>query len=260
MFHLLLDLGADASYWKDPGRWRGPTTFSAAARSSLPHLAVQYKQPEMLQHLLDLGFDPKTLPLVHPHIAVTPLMASVVEHARFPQAYDILSRDPRANFDLRTTCANVHTGHFAAAICSVTILEDLVARTSSKLIEPTAVGHTPLHLVYLPSGGVAPLTQAKRDPLRDTRCLSLRDPEESHDASYFAFRQREMIRWLCQRCPEALFTSDVYGNTPLHYHACPSVGLGSLPKVFEGWGEVRELWETGINRFGWTPQDLNVYE
>lgn len=258
MFDLLLDLGADASYWRQPTfEWPGSRTPSSTARSTPLHLAIQAGHAAMVEHLLQSGFNPNILPMVNPVTAATPLMASVVCHAAAPRAYQILSTHPDTNFDVRTPYCNIHVAQFAVASNNVEALEDICRRTSFDFSARTNLRQNCLHIAFLPADNMDIFdSRKKRASVRNRRAVVLPYMRSSGGCVWEPHRPR-MLEWLSARCADLVGETDVYGNTPLHYHACSWEPFKSLPQSLRDHEATRRIWDTTKNSQQLTSQELS---
>lgn len=260
MFDLLLGLGADASYWQQTSLSSPSSkTHSATARSTPLHLAIQGGHETMIKHLLQLDFNPSLLPLVNPATATTPLMASIVCHAIAPSAYALLSNHPLADFQVHTPYCKAHMAHFAVASFNTEALEDLVRRQSCDLAITTALGQNLLHLAFLPMDNIDLVdSPAKQASLRGSRSTALPYMSDSSGRRSWDKGQERIIDWLSARCPELVVGRDVFGNTPLHYHACSWSDLKNLPQALQVHASTMDVWENAKNAQGYTPRELSL--
>lgn len=236
IFKRLLEAGADASFWTRP-QFFVPNlpTVSSLSLSSPLHAAIRGSQPEMLRYLLSTGFDPNTQPLINPTRCFTPLMATIIYSRTFnKEAFDILASHPSINFEIRTPVYGVHILHFAAATLNLELLKVLSARTSLKNAGTTSLGHTLLHIACLPADSTHVQRHSKTiyQSIHETRDLS---PMNDADAPYPILEagwadpgnsekwyvdfgaQTEVVKYLYENGITNLESTDVHGNTALHY-------------------------------------------
>ena len=80
----------------------------------------------MLQHLLVLGYSPNMLPLAAPTWCLSPHMTAIAFcDPPNVEAYDILTKNAKTNFNLRTPVFSIHVLHFAFARPEVPLLQHL---------------------------------------------------------------------------------------------------------------------------------------
>lgn len=150
----------DTSFWTS-SQQEIPEPLSLASGSSYysasnPLIcAIKNRQKHHLVRLLDLGFNPNSMPLACRQHYFSPLMAAILYYSPPNwEAINILVSHPSINTDLLTPIMRIHIIHLATALLSVSDLNrilhlPLTDFTLSKIM-PTAAGHTLLHIACSP--------------------------------------------------------------------------------------------------------------
>ncbi|KAF8849093.1 ankyrin [Acephala macrosclerotiorum] len=226
----LLNAGADTSFWKSPQFFvpAAPTESSLSVSSPL-HAALQARDLDILKHLLDLGFEPNTMPLSNPSRCFTPLMGTVIQHEDFDyEAFDILARCPNINFEIRTPIYRVHILHFAVATLNLSMLEHIIRHTPLRNAGVTSLGHTLLHIACMPANSleVQRHSETVYKSIHETRDLHAQnDPHASQPPERAHYRysrtnfehQTAVVKFLWEHGAADVHEQDVHGNTALHY-------------------------------------------
>ncbi|KAE8440654.1 hypothetical protein EG329_006850 [Mollisiaceae sp. DMI_Dod_QoI] len=265
----LLDAGADTSFWRTPQFFvPAKPTDSSLSISSPIHAALQARDLNMLEHLLDLGFEPNTMPLSNPTRCFTPLMATIIQHADFDyDAFEILARCRNINFELRTPVYGVHILHFAVATLNLQMLKYIIRYTPLRNADVTALGHTLLHIACMPANSleVQRHSELVYKSIHETRDLHAQnDPHAAcpPGSDFPIFRktdfenQAAMVRFLCESGIVNFDKKDIHGNTALHYlcgYREQNVEL--LDRWLEQPG-VLSIFSKSRNIYGATPEEL----
>ncbi|KAL5319861.1 hypothetical protein ACEPPN_012919 [Leptodophora sp. 'Broadleaf-Isolate-01'] len=274
IFDRLVAAGADRSFWmKRQIDVPHPPTSSSLSVSSPIHAALQTRDHEMLEHLLEMGLDPNTMPLANPTRCFTPAMATIIYNTNFDGiAFDILCQHPNINLELRTPVYRVHILHFAVATLNLDLLRHVSARTPLQNAGETALGHTLLHIACMPDNA----SQIQRNSeivcksiheSRDLRASNDIHSNHPHPVS-LEFRpdvecqeenrrhQTAMVQYLWEKGVQNLEVRDVHGNTALHYLAgCREVNW----ELTEWWWTqpgVTRIWQEANNRYEASPENL----
>jgi ankyrin repeat protein len=275
IFDQLLAAGADASFWMSAqGRVPEPPTESSLGVSSPLHAAIESKNTPMLKHLLDLGFDPNTLPLSNPTRCYTPLMATIISCDPFnKEAFDVLATHKSIDFSIRTPVYSVHLLYFAVAKLDLEMLKYVSSKVHLCNAGTTALHHTLLHIACMPSDSmqVQRHSQVIYNSIHETRDLSPWNdphvafpPQHDHPIEFYERdfeKQSEVVRYLCDKSACDLMARDIHGNTALHYLAgVQSVNWSLVQRFFEGnGGRVGfEIWHETRNNVGATPNELSA--
>ncbi|EPE30161.1 Ankyrin repeat-containing protein [Glarea lozoyensis ATCC 20868] len=267
-FNLLLEYGADASFWMTPHLFvPEPPSSSSLCISTPIHAAIEHGKHSMLRHILDLGFDPNTMALANPTRCVTPLMATLLHHDRFDkESFDMLSMQPNINFEIRTPIYGVHLLHFAVAKLNFTMLRHVVSFVPLRNAGTTAIGHTLLHVACMPSRNVQ--IQRRSDIImrsihetRDTRAENDINAVPAVDSNALPhpidlYTQSSIMKYLWNNGVQDIDSKDVHGNTALHYLA----GCRAVNHLLFEWflkiEDVEDVWYHSENDQMATPADL----
>ena len=274
VFEMLLNHGADSSFWMRPQFYvPHPATESSLCVWSPLHAAIQNGQTGMLEHLLGLGFDPNTMPLVNPTRCFTPLVATFIHTNEFnKKAFDILASQPSINFDIRTPIYDVHLLHFAVAKLDLAMLKHISSKVPLKNAGVTALGHTLLHIACLPADSteVQRLSQKIALTIHETRGLHTgpdlsADPIACHIQSYEdgylplpRLRiQNQVIKFLWNNGIRDIEKKDIHGNTALHYLASYKiVNMGIIDWLFDQDESVEQVWNGSGSQSHVSPREL----
>lgn len=270
IFDMLLEAGADASFWKKPQFYvPAPATESALSISTPLHQACSNGNTRMLWHLLELGFDPNTMALSNPTRCVTPLMATIIGSNRFQkEAFDILCSRPNISLELRTPVYEVHLLHFAVAKLDLEMLQHVATRIPLQNAGTTALGHTLLHIACMPACSIriqrhASIIRKSIHETRDTRPFNdynslgpisdrILPPETD------LTRQSLVVNYLWESGIRDIEARDIHGNTALHYLAgCRTINRGLLDWWF-GDMTVEKVWNHSWNIYGFSPYMLEI--
>lgn len=155
IFYLLLDGNTDVSFWLLPDPYSklpNPMTPSSACISTPLHAAVRGDHTEMLQVLLDLGFNANVMPLAAGPLCQTPLQTCFSSFHPHMDAFRVLASHPKTDFNILTPVYRVHMLHLAVTHLDTSILEEIISKdVSLQSVQPTALGHSLLHIACLPS-------------------------------------------------------------------------------------------------------------
>ncbi|KAF4625487.1 hypothetical protein G7Y89_g12679 [Cudoniella acicularis] len=270
IFQALLDAGADCSFWTRPQFYvPEPASESSLSISSPLHAAISSSNPRMLQHILDLGFDPNTMPLANPTRCVTPLMSTIVHCREFNKnAFCTLSSRPNINFDIRTPVYDVHILHFAVARLDIEVLIHVASIIPLKNAGTTALGHTLLHIACMPTGAFQVQRHAGiiHRSIHETRDLRPFNDDNVPGPNYgprgfmSCLRdfdaQMQVVKYLWENGIQDINQQDIHGNTPLHYLA--SWGIINQ-ELLDWWIEdapVSLAWQESYNNNQVTPQQM----
>jgi hypothetical protein len=278
----------DISFWvahpqqeipEPPALAPGPSYYSV----SNPLLcAIKHRQNHHLRRLLDLGFNPNTMPLACRQQCYSPLMASIIScNPPNWEAFDILANHPSININLITPIMRVHVLHMITALLSLPDLKHvlqmpLVGFELAKL-RPTAAGHTLLHIACLPLDITHVNIYAKSiyTSARESRHLPLStiegnarklqyyiiqevDGPAPQPTSFFPM-QEELVMYLLEQSDtpnDLLAVKDYHGNTALHYLAMGrTVNQNLIDRLLESEG-ARTIYSKARNSWGWTAEQL----
>jgi ankyrin repeat protein len=271
MFHMLLEAGADASFWMAPHFFvPDPPTESSLSVSSPLHAALQSGNNDMLKYLLDIDFDPNVMPLSNPTRCFTPLMATVIHSETFnKQAFDLLCSYPETNSEVRTPVYGVHLLHFAVAALNLDMLKHVASRIPLRNAGTTALGHTLLHIACMPADALEVQRHSEiiYKSIHETRDLHARNdpyahcaPDRGRDSVFDESRfeqQTSVVKFLWAHGINGVELKDVHGNTPLHYLVgCRSVNQELLTWWLEKAG-VNAIWRKCLNNYEATPEEMH---
>ncbi|KAH7393501.1 hypothetical protein BKA64DRAFT_89405 [Cadophora sp. MPI-SDFR-AT-0126] len=274
IFDRLMEAGAERTFWTKPqSEVPNPPTSSSLSVSSPIHAALQTRDYQMLERVLEYGFDPNTMPLANPTRCFTPAMATIIYHTTFDQiAFDILCQQPNINLEIRTPVYNAHILHFAVATLDLDLLKHVSAQTPLRTAGETALGHTLLHIACMPANA----SQVQRHS--EIICKSIHESRDlrAHN-DIFARRpysvspgflpdvdfseedcekQTAMVKYLWSQGIEDIEVQDVHGNTALHYLAgCKEINW----ELLTWWRElpgVNWVWLHSYNRYEASPGEL----
>ncbi|KAE9374592.1 ankyrin [Stipitochalara longipes BDJ] len=270
MLDMLLEAGADASFWMSPQFYvPDPPTESSLSVSSPLHAALQVRDNEMLKHLLDIDFDPNIMPLANPTRCFTPLMATIIYSEKFnKEAFDLLCSYPETNSEIRTPIYGVHLIHFAVAALNIDILKHVASKVPLKNAAHTALGHTLLHIACMPSDALEVQRHSEiiYKSIHETRDLHARNDPYAHcppdrgrdpvfDESRFV-QQTAVVKFLWDNGIKGIGQRDVHGNTPLHYLVgCRSVNQ-ELLTWWLGQPGVDTIWRECLNYYEATSEEM----
>jgi hypothetical protein len=269
-FDLLLEAGADATFWRRPRLFvPEPPSASSLCISTPTHAAIENGRHSMLRHILDLGFDPNTMALSNPTRCVTPLMATILHLNKFDkESFDILSMRPNINFEIRTPIYDVHLLHFAVAKLDLSMLKHVVSFVPLRNAGTTALGHTLLHIACMPSRNnqIQQRSHIILESIHETR-----NTREENDHNFIPAPDRffsphpsdlqtqsVIVRYLWDHGIYDIESRDIHGNTALHYlAACREVNYMLLSWLM--WCKnVEEVWNHSQNNHMATPANLRA--
>ncbi|KAH7321849.1 hypothetical protein BKA65DRAFT_556182 [Rhexocercosporidium sp. MPI-PUGE-AT-0058] len=275
IFDRLVAAGADHSFWmKSHIEVPNPPTSSSLSVSSPIHAALQTRDSKMLEYLLEIGFDPNTMPLANPTRCITPAMATIIYSATFNSiAFDILCQHPNINLELCTPVYRVHILHFAVATLDLDLLKHVTARTALQNAGETALGHTLLHVACMPANASQVQRHSELVSKSINECRDLRAQNDVHSRRpYLAYselqpdpghleqerkNQTSMVKYLWEQGIQDLEVLDVHGNTALHYLAgCREFNW----ELIEWWWTqpgVMRIWQEANNRYEASPEELS---
>jgi ankyrin repeat protein len=121
-------------------------TSSALALSTPLHAAIVTFNNLMLQALLDRGSSPNARALITGSCALTPLQYAI--DLGSTEAYSVLDAHNQLDKTILTPIFNVHILHFATAHLHTYTMQMIGLPLSAA--PPKALGHTLLHVAYLP--------------------------------------------------------------------------------------------------------------
>jgi ankyrin repeat protein len=273
IFEMLLNAGVDASFWLSPQFYvPDPATESSLSVSSPLHAAIEAGNGEIVEFLLQKGFDPNTMPLANPTRCVTPLMSTIVHCSSFnKEAFDILSQAQKINFELRTPVYGVHILHFAVARLDLEMLKYVAANVELGSAGETALGHSLLHVACMPADTsqvqrhadiICKSIHETRDlrPFNDinsVHCASIHHPDEW---TKHLKAQAEVVKYLWRSGVQDFGKRDVHGNTALHYLAgCRAFNQELLHWLLSvGGSELEWVWKECYNIYGACPMGLEA--
>jgi hypothetical protein len=275
IFDILLQSGADASFWMRP-QFFVPrmVTHSSLCVSSPVHVAIENGHVDMIQHLLKFGFYPNVMPLANPTRCLTPLMTTIIQPGPFNKTiFDILAHQPGIQFNLRTPIYDVHLLHLAVAKLDLPMLQHITSFIPLHHAGLTALKHTLLHIACLPKSSNE-INRHSKDihlSIHETRDLDpANDPFIDRSSSegnwaYFApsrttpaeqEAQTAVVKYLWDSGTQDFAARDVHGNTALHYLAgCVVVNWG-LIEWLRSIAEIEVLWTAESTDEFISPQDL----
>ena len=274
VFDRLIEAGADRSFWMRPQiEVPNPPTSSSLSLSSPIHAALQTRDYQMLERVLEWGLDPNTMPLANPTRCFTPAMATIIYRTEFDKgAFDVLCQQPDINLEIRTPVYQVHILHFAVATLNLDLLKYVSAQTRLRNAGETALGHTLLHIACMPANA----SQVQRHS--ETICKSinesrdLRARNDPFSRQPYSVRpgflpgvesseedrekQTAMVKHLWSQGIRTLEVQDVHGNTALHYLAgCKEINWDLISWLWEQ-PRVNRIWQTSYNRYEASPEAL----
>ncbi|KAG4420511.1 hypothetical protein IFR04_006331 [Cadophora malorum] len=274
IFDRLIEAGADRSFWMRPQiEVPNPPTSSSLSVSSPIHAALQTRNYQMLERILEWGFDPNTMPLANPTRCFTPTMATIIYRTEFDKgAFDFLCQQPDINLEIRTPVYQVHILHFAVATLDLDLLKHVSAQTPLRNAGETALGHTLLHIACMPANA----SQVQRHS--ETICMSinesrdLRAQNDTFSRQPYSVRpdflpdvetseeerekQTAMVKHLWSQGIRMLEVQDVHGNTALHYLAgCKEINWDLISYLWEQ-PRVNRIWQKSYNRYEASPEAL----
>ncbi|KAK0099714.1 hypothetical protein ONS95_013393 [Cadophora gregata] len=274
IFDRLMEAGADRSFWMRPQVEvpKYPTSSSLSVSSPL-HAALQTQDYQMLERILECGFDPNTMPLANPTRCFTPAMATIIYHTAFDKAaFDFFCQQPNIDLEIRTPVYGVHILHFAVATLDIDLLKHVSARTPLRNAAETALGHTLLHITCMPANAsqvqrhselICKSINESRD-LRAQNDVFSRHPysvspgylPDDDSSEEDLSKQTAMVKYLWGQGIQNLAVQDVHGNTALHYLAgCKDVNWDLISWWWEHPGVTR-IWQETNNRSEASPEDL----
>ncbi|KAK4495651.1 hypothetical protein PRZ48_012919 [Zasmidium cellare] len=176
---LMLQAGADTSAWmpgypEDLSREDSMSPSSHCVSTPL-HAAIDSDNLTVLDGLLERGFNPNARALIVGCQALTPLQHAIVKNK--PEIYQRLAAHPLADPSIVTPVMKVHVLHFAVARLSLRLID--VIGLPRSVAEPTALGHTLLHIACMPldESEIQVFAPKVRQSIHDMRTLDLhRDP------------------------------------------------------------------------------------
>jgi ankyrin repeat protein len=278
IFDQLRSAGANSSFWMTGCADR--EWFKTCLCISTPlHSAIEGHHTNMVNHLLNLGFDPNIMPTANPTRCVTPLMATITachNHVLQPfnkEVFDILISHPKIDTRIRTPIYGVHLLHFAVARLNLDMLKHVVSRLHYADGAITALGHNLLHIACMPANSlyVQRHSEIVFRSIHETRDLSFSNdrfpapetafPNWTTQAFYTNHfpAQAAVVKYLWEQGIRDLDAKDVHGNTPLHYLA----GCHIMNHQLLNWwlivlkdANVERIWKESRNAVGATPKDL----
>lgn len=258
---LLLEHGADASFWtakEQNTNLPADPTWSVICPTTPLHVAIKSGRHEMIEHLLQRGFNPNIYPILPLTGATSALQFSVImSNVAGITAFEMLLQDDRSELPLPTPYLEVSISHLAVATLNQLLLERLFDLRMLDTSAVTKLGHTVIHIACLPGSDsdikYYNVNSAAQESVHDLRDLPGSRGQLQHE------QQRSVVLYLLGHINDAsawLSQEDWYGNTPLHYLA--SVHVPNRALLAELWSieGVLDAWDTIENRMGYTPSNL----
>ncbi|KAJ5784465.1 uncharacterized protein N7503_009677 [Penicillium pulvis] len=255
----LLATDADRSFWTAfPALEHIPEqpTSSSLALSSPIHEAISSGNEgiEIINHLLEAGFNPNVLPLGDVHTSITPLMATFLQCEPWNEmAYSVLADNPRIDFSICTPYLLVHILHVATAH-SLQALQRVEESVPLEAAGATAAGHTLLHIACMSSMIQTHASKAHAS----IHNLRWKPKESSLAQCEVAFlAQLELLRYLLSSGfkPYVAF-QDSDQNTPLHYLAGARAINEDAIQLLRGLPEGEMVWREVKNWYGYTAEEI----
>ena len=274
ILEMILSSSPDISFWTSiQADIPHPATPSSLSVSNPLLCAIKYGQTHHLRRLLDLGFNPNSMPLACRKQCYSPVMATLMccDPPNW-NAFSMLLAHPATDRNLLTPVTKVHTLHIAVAILSSRILKRVLdSGFSLSAIAPTALGHTLLHLACLPLDitHVNIFQESIYNSAHEFRQLSplrmqnyiLFDADEARPqpTDFFA-AQAELVHYLLSQSPDPdalLAAQDCHGNTAFHYLAMHrTVNHDLLESLIAVSEKAEDVYYDAQNHWGWAAEHL----
>ncbi|KAE9375149.1 ankyrin [Stipitochalara longipes BDJ] len=276
ILEMVLSSSPDVSFWTASDLQMDvpdPATPSSLSVSNPLLCAIKHGHINHLQRLLDLGFNPNSMPLACRQQSYSPAMATLM--CCDPPNWDALSlllAHPAIDHKLVTPLTKVHFLHTAVALLSISPLKRVFEsgfRVSAAA--PTALGHTLLHVACLPldithvnifqeSSYSSAHEFRQLSPSRmQYRVLFNADGPQPQPTDFFA-AQAELVHYLLSQSPDPdalLAAQDCHENTALHYLAMHrTINQELLDSLLDVSEKAQDVYYDAQNRWGWTAENL----
>jgi hypothetical protein len=267
IFRHLAQAGADASFWlgSDVEISEVQTASSLAVTTPL-HVAIKTRNVEMLEYLLASGYNPNIQALAAPSQCFTPLVATITLcHPWNDSAFELLSQQPRIDFNAITPIYKVHLLHFAVARLSLSLVQRVVECCPLENAPVTALGHTLLHVACMPltRWHIQEYSQKVFESIHELRDISFdsqhfrfdNPPPRSSLYSHFGDHM-ELVKYLVSNNKQQITAMDIHGNTALHYLAGHAVHYRELIAWMRALPDGEYTWMNAYNGYNYTPKEL----
>ena len=274
ILEMILSSSPDTSFWTDVQTdLPEPATPSSLSVSNPLICAVKYGQTRHLRRLLDLGFNPNSMPLACRQQCYSPLMATLMccDPPNW-DAFSLLLAHPATDFNQLTPLTKVHLLHVTVSLLSLSILKNVLqSGFSISTAAPTAVGHTLLHIACLPLDitHVNIFQESIYNSAHEFRQLSSSkmpdyiifdgDTPRPQPTDWFA-AQTELVLYLLAQSPDPhalIAAQDCHGNTAFHYLAMHRTVNQELLDSLMGFSESSEdVYYEAKNQWDWTAENL----
>jgi ankyrin repeat protein len=276
ILELVLSSSPDISFWTASDFQMDlpdPATHSSLSVSNPLLCAIKRGQTHHLQRLLDLGFNPNSMPLACRQQCYSPAMATLMlcDPPNW-DAFSLLLAHPAINRGLLTPVIKVHLLHIAVALLSLPILKRVLeSGFNLSSAGPTALGHTLLHIACLPLDitHVNIFQESIYTSAHEFRQLVpertqyhipfTHDTPKAQPTDFFP-AQAELVHFLLSQSPDPdvlLAAQDCHGNTALHYLAMHrTVNWALLEAILDGGEERAEVYYGVRNWWGWSAENL----
>lgn len=254
----------------------GPSYYSV---SNPLICAIKNRQNQHLTRLLDLGFNPNSMPLACRQQCYSPLMATVL--CCSPpnwEAFSILICHPLIDINILTPIMGIHILHLITALLSLPDLSRFLSRPSIGVdiseVLPTAAGHTLLHIACLPLNithvnvfseyiyrsarefrHIPSVSTTNRPSTRFSMYILHKDGILVPQPTDFFPAQKELAVYLLANT-KSISAQDCHGNTALHYLAMGrTVNKDLLDELLKR-QEISQIYVATKNSYGRTAEDL----
>ncbi|MCJ1297430.1 hypothetical protein MMC08_000216 [Hypocenomyce scalaris] len=154
-FARLAEAGADTAAWMTEHQNDKPDAASPShlTLSTPLHRAIEADNPAMVAYLLSSGHNPSYFPLSTPTRSLNATMHLLTLPSPSPLLLNLLL--PATALSARTPIYNCHILQIAAATLNLSLFQQIAEAVGSdatdlSALEPTALGHTVLHVACLP--------------------------------------------------------------------------------------------------------------
>jgi len=276
ILEMILSSSPDASFWTASDSYTDipdPATPSSLSVSNPLLCTIKHGHNNHLQRLLDVGFNPNSMPLACRQQSYSPLMATLM--CCDPPNLDALSlllAHPKIDYNLFTPLEKVHFLHIAVALLSMPLLKRVLGSGFSvSAAGPTALGHSLLHVTCLPLDitHVNIFQESIYSSAHEFRKLSPDrmkyhvlfdiDGPQPQPTDFFT-DQAELVHYLLSQSPnpDALLTAqDCHGNTAFHYLTMHrTVNQELLDSLLDSSEKAQDVYYDVQNRWGWTAENL----
>lgn len=272
---LLIAAGADTSAWTRHYT-SIPTNappISYLSPTSPLHEAIKAGHIPTIQHLLHHGHSPSIFPLSNPNACLNALMSSLLINPPNLETFRLLLAHAEKDARLLTPVIQISILHLATATLSLPILKLAASAFPIPEAQPTALGHTLLHIACLPASDAhtehhAPSIYAS---IHDMRSLDVNTwphlylaahkstfpPRDYPPAPPIEGDLADTVQYLLAHgCGNQIKEADYAGNTPLHYLAAHRTFKEKAWDLLREVTGAEEVWSSARNRWNYTPKDL----